>query len=183
VKSWLRRNLVALIVIGVSLPALAYVFVAVPLLDSATEPAVTTVRQGDPFEVGGYTFTLTASQEFPGAGTGSDPGANAIPLGTSIVGAIITAEPTGEPIGDDAATTCDTELTSRTGGEERTWSTVSSPTDFDYGVGSDRTTSCSLDGDPFELETVFLTPDGVYDHATVDLTVGSETFRLALVHE
>ena len=178
-KRWLRRNLAALIVIVVSIPVLAFVLVGIPLQGRSGGPEIVTVPQGDSFEAGGYTFTLTTSQEFPGGGTGDDSGANGIPLGSSLVGAIITAEPTGET----TDTTCETTLTSRAGGPERSWATVSSPTDFDYGVGDDRTTSCLLDGDPFELETVFLTPSGVYDRATIDLSVGGETFRLALQHE
>jgi len=175
--SWLRRNLAALLMIVLAIPALAFVLVGVPLLDDAGRPGIVTVKQGKTIEASGYSFTLTASQEFPGTGTG--PGTNSIPLGTSLVGAIFDVEPATKPIDGS----CDTELTSRAGGVDRAWSTVSSPRDFDYEVGDARSTNCLLDGEAFELETVFLTPAGTYDHATIDVTVGAETFRFPLVHE
>jgi hypothetical protein len=175
--TWLRRNLAALIVIVVAVPALAFVLVGVPLLDAAGRSGIVAVKQGDSVEASGYSFTLTASQEFPGTGTG--PGTNSIPLGTSLVGAIIDIEPTSDPVDGS----CDTELTSRADGTDRTWWVVSSPLDFDYGVGDDRTTTCLLDGEALELESVFLTPEGAYDGATVDLTVGTETFRFELVRD
>ena len=173
--TWLRRNLAALIVIVLAIPALAFVLVGVPLLDDAGRFGIVTVEPGDTIEAGGYSFTLTASQEFPGTGTGD----NALPLGTSLVGAIFAVAPTQKPTDGS----CDTELTSRKGGVDRSWRTVSAPSDFDYAIGDDRSTNCLLDGEAFELETVFLTPAGTYDHATIDVTVGAETFRFPLVHE
>lgn len=175
--TWLRRNLVALIVIIATIPALAFVLVGVPILDRPGAPTPVAVQQGDTIEAGGYSFTLTASQEFVGTGTGA--GTNNIPLGSSIVGAVLDVKPTTDPIDGS----CDAELTSRTGGTDRAWSTVSSPRDFDYGVGEDRTTVCLLDGEAFELESVFLAPAGVYDHATLDLTVGTESFRFELAQQ
>jgi hypothetical protein len=178
--TWLRRNLIALIVIVVTIPVFAFVLVGVPLLDRSSGTPIVTVKQGDTIETGGYSFTLTASQEFVGTGTGT--GTNNIPLGTSVVGAILDVKPTTNPIDGS----CDAELTSRAGGAERAWSTVSSPGDFDYGVGDDRDTVCLLDSEAdeaFQLESVFLTPAGAYDSATLDVTVGSESFRFELVHE
>lgn len=175
--TWLKRNLAALIVIVVAMPLLAFVIVAYPLLERGAPP-IQTVKQGDTVKLGGYRFTLTKSAEFVGTGTGA--GTNNIPVGSSIVGAVLEVEP-----GADAAEegTCDAELTSRAGGTERTWRTVSSPSDFDYAVGDERTTTCLFEGEAFELETVFLAPTGVYDSATVDVTVRSTTYRFELVQE
>lgn len=175
--TWLKRNLVALIVIVATLPVLAFVLVGYPILERSTPP-IQTVKQGDTIELHGYTFTLTKSGEFVGTGTGA--GTNNIPVGSSIVGAVFEVAPTA---GAPADGTCDTELTSRAGGTERTWRTVSSPGTFDYAVGDERTTSCLFDGEAFELETVFLTPTGAYSSATVDVTVDSKTYRFELVHE
>lgn len=175
--SWLKRNLAALIVIVVTLPILAFVIVGYPLLERGAAP-IQTVKQGDTIELEGYSFTLTKSAEFVGTGTGA--GTNNIPLGSSIVAAVFEVEP-GAEAADEG--TCDTELFSREGGKDRTWRTVSSPTDFDYAVGDERTTVCLFEGEAFELETVFLAPTGVYDSATVDLTVLSTTYRFELVQE
>ncbi len=175
--SWLKRNLVALVVIVAAVPLLAFALVGYPMLERA-KPPIQTVKQGDTIELAGYSFTLTKSAEFVGTGTGA--GTNNIPVGSSLVGAVIEVAPTAGAATDG---TCDTELTSRDGGTDRTWRTVSSPSDFDYAVGDDRTTICLFEGEAFELETVFLTPAGAYDHATVDVTVKSETYRFELVHE
>ena len=169
--TWLRRNLAALIVIVLALPALAFVLVGVPLLEGAGPDEITVVKQGEPLEVSGYTITLTATEEFVGTGTG--PGTNNIPLGTSIIGALFDAEPGDNP--EEAS--CETDLTIRAGATERLWPTVVSPTEFDYAVGEDRTTVCLFDGDAFELEAVFLAPTGVYDDATIDLSVGFANYR------
>lgn len=169
--SWLRRNLAALLVIVLALPALAFVLVGVPLLDDAGREEFVTVKQGDSIEIDGYSVTLTATQEFVGTGTGPDT--NNIPLGSSLVGALFEFEPGDEPLDGS----CDAELTSRAGGVDRTWPTLASPRDFSYQVGEDRTTVCLLDGEAFELETVFLTPAGAHDEATIDVTVGFATYR------
>jgi hypothetical protein len=175
--TWLKRNLLALIVIVVTLPILAFVLVGYPLLERGTAP-IQTVKQGDTIELAGYSFTLTKSAEFVGTGTGA--GTNNIPVGSSIVAAVFEVEP-GADAADDGF--CDAELTSRSGGTDRAWRVVSSPSDFDYAVGDERTTSCLFEGEAFELETVFLAPTGVYDSATVDVTVESTTYRFELVHE
>ena len=176
---WLRRNLAALLVIVLAIPVLAFVLVGVPLLDRPAPPVVT-VKEGDTIKAGGYSFTVTASQEFPGTGTG--PGTNSIPKGSSLVGVLVDAEPIVGPIPDDNY--CDVELTSRAGGDDRTWRAVSSPSDFAYAIGDDRTTICLLDDqEKFELEQVFLVPSGVYESATLDLIVGSTTYRFELPRE
>lgn len=174
--TWLRRNLAALLVIVLAIPVLAFVLVGVPLIDRPA-PKIVTVAEGGTATASGYDFTVTASQEFPGTGTGS--GGNSIPTGSSLVGVLIDVEPTGETVGD--AKTCDVALTSRAGGTERAWHPVSSPSSFAYEVGDDRTTSCLFDEDgAFELEQVFLVPTGAYDESTVDVEVGTTTYRFAL---
>lgn len=177
--TWLRRNLAALLVIVLTIPVLAFVLVGVPLLDRP-EPPVVTVKAGNPVKAGGYTFTVTASQEFPGTGTG--PGTNSIPSGSSLIGVLVDAEPVVGPVPDNNY--CDVELTSRAGGAERAWRPISAPSDFAYEIGDDRTTICLLDDkEKFELEQVFLVPAGVYDSVTLDLTVGTTTYRLELPRE
>ena len=179
--TWLRRNLVALIVIVLALPALAFVLVGVPVLDRAAHTQqVVPVSAGTTIEAGGYSFTVTASQEFPGTGTG--PGTNSIPTGSSLIGVLVDAEPVVGPVPDNNF--CDAELTSRVGGVDRVWRAVTSPSDFAYEVGDDRTTICLLDDqETFELEQVFLVPAGVYASATLDLVVGSTTYRFELPRE
>lgn len=167
--TWLRRNLPALIVIVLAVPALAFVLVGVPALDRPPA-AVTVVAQGDTAEAGGYSFTLTISKEFPGTGD------NGVPVGSSLIGALIDVEPVdpGDP------PLCDAELTSRAGGTERAWRALTSPRDFEYAVSDDSETYCGLEGEPFQYETVFLVPEGAYDGATIDISVGAELLRMEL---
>ncbi len=169
--NWLRRNLAALIAIPLALTGLAYVLLVVPIAADTPREGIVTVKQGDTIEVAGYSVTLIGTREFVGTGRGPDN--NNVPLGTSLVAAVLEVQPGNRP--DD--TVCDATLTSRVGGTERSWHPVSSPSDFDYGVDDDSTTVCLLDGDPFVLEAVFLAPEGAYDSATVDFTVDLKTFR------
>lgn len=179
-RSWVRRNGVPVLVCVVSLGAILFLLLGPQLMVRAASAVWVDVPQGETVESNGYSFTLTLSDEFPGKGLGDD--GNAIPLGDSLVGAVIVVEIVGDIPGDDETLGCDTVLTSRASGQELTWSTVGDESLFDYAIGDDRTAYCVLDGEEFGLETVFLTPEGVYDHATVDLTVGDDQFRFALVH-
>jgi hypothetical protein len=177
--SWLRRNLAALIIIVVTIPAFAFVLVWVPLHDRA-EHTYVTVKQGDTIEANGFSFTLTASQEFVGTGTG--PGTNSIPLGNSLIGALVDVRPVVGPTTENAG--CDIQLTSRAGGTDRAWSVVSSPSDFAYQLGDDRTAYCILsEQEPFELEQVFLVPADTYDGATLDIDTGTTTYRFELAEQ
>jgi len=179
-RNWLRRNLVPLLVIVLSLGAIVFLLLGPQLIVRAEEAVWVGVPQGETVESNGYSFTLTLSQEFPG--TGLDDDGNAIPLGDALVGAVLEVRIVGDIPGEDEVLGCDTELTSRASGEELTWSTVNDESIFDYAIGDERTAYCILDGEEFDLETVFLTPEGTYDDATVDLTVGADQFRFALAH-
>ena len=179
-RPWLRRNGVALLVIVVSLGGILFLLLGPQLIARAESAVWVEVPQGETVESNGYSFTLKLSQEFPGEGLGDD--GNAIPLGDALVGAVIVVKIVGDVPGDDVTVGCEEKLTSRASGEELTWRTVSDESVFDYAIGDDRTAYCILDGEEFDLETVFLTPEGVYDHATVDLAVGDDQFRFELVH-
>lgn len=162
---WLRRNLVALIVLAVAIPGLAFVVLGLPLLELHNQESdVEHIEQGESAEANGYRFTLTKSQEFVGTGTGDD--GNDIPLGLALVGVIIEVEPLDDV---NPGGSCDAELVAEVNGEDLTWSTVGDPADFGYGVGEDRESYCLLEGEPFEYEVVFLTPAGSYDLATVSV--------------
>lgn len=182
-KGWLRRNALALIVLLVAIPGLVIVVLWLPTLDNESRQQVTTVAQGDSIEKGGYRFTLTRSQEF--VGTGSGPGGNSIPIGTSLVGTIMEVTPLPGAKAKDGS--CTMTLTERSGSRELSWSQVSNVEQFDYALGDERTAYCLLEGKPIQVETVFLTPTGAYKHATVDVTgIGSAlspmVYRFALVH-
>lgn len=179
-RSWWRRNVVPLVVIVVSLGAILFLLLGPQLIVRAQSAVWVEVPQGETVESNGYSFTLTLSQEFPGEGLSGD--GNAIPLGDSLVGAVIEVKIVGDVPGDDVTLGCDAELTSRADGQERSWRAVGDESLFDYAIGDDRTAYCILDGEEFGLETVFLTPEGVYSDATVDLTVGEDQFRFALAH-
>ena len=181
-RGWLRRNLAALIVLVVAIPGLVLVVYVFPTIERQQQSNVIPVAQGEPVEVDGYSFTLTKSQEF--VGTGDGPDGNGIPIGSSLVGTILEITPLANA---DPDSSCEIDLSERTGGKELSWSHVSNPADFRYGIGEDRSQVCLLDGDPREVETVFLTPTGAYTHATVDVSgignaLGTDIYRFTLVH-
>ena len=178
-RGWWRRSLVPLIVVAVTVPALTFVVIGLPIIDDINEKTVfTPVAQGDTVKAGGYSFTLSLSQEFPGEGTGTD--GNQIPLGSSLVGAILEVRPLDDapPASDDDPLYCDVQLTSRADGLSREWSQVTSPSDYGYGIGEERTTTCGLDRLPIDVELVFLTPAGTYSTATVDFSIRGESSTL-----
>lgn len=177
-RSWWRRNVVPLAVATLSLGACVFLLLGPQLMARAESAVWIDVAQGETATSNGYSFTLTLSQEFPGEGLGGN--GNAIPLGDALVGAVLEVRIVGEIPGEDEIVGCDTELTSRAGGEERRWQTVGDASQFDYGIGEERTAYCILEDEPFDLELVYLTPEGVYDDATVDLTVGEDQFRFGL---
>lgn len=189
-RGWWRRSWLALGVIILVIPALVFVVVGLPLrsqLGAIRTPQ--SALAGETIDAGGYTWTLTASKEFVGEGVD----ANDIPLGTSLVAAIIEITPV-----DDAAeleASCDTSLTSRVlpsdgplGSRLRevSWTPISSLSQYNYRIRDDSQSYCSfVTGEKFQLEVVFLTPTGAYDDATVDITLTDEpqTFvRFELEH-
>lgn len=170
---WLRRNLVAVLIAVLAAVGCVAVLLGLPLLDRASrEDSPTVVRFGESASARGYEFELLASAEFPG--TGED--GNGIPVGMALVGAIIDIRPTDDA---DPELYCDAELTSRATGEERSWTALFSPAEFRYAIDENSEDICSPDGEAMRFEVVFLTPEGSYDGATVDLSTGtgSEVFR------
>ena len=178
-RSWLRRNIVALLVSVVSLGLIVFLLLGPQLIARAEADRWVVVPQGETVEASGYSFTVPLSAEFVGLGSGDD--GNSIPLGDSLVGVVLQVEPVSAEVGDDAPP-CDVALTSRSDGSDRTWDQVSEVSDFAYAIAEDRTAFCLPEGEAFGLEAVFLTPKGVYDEATLDLTIGDELFRFELVH-
>lgn len=174
--SWFRRNLLALIVIVVTLPLIAVVVVLLPALSDLPDP-IPVAEQGETATIGPYEFTLTMSGELVGRGTGDE--GNDIPLGMSLVGVLLEVEPLDDATEDDGV--CDAVLSSRATGVEREWEAVDNEEDFNYGIADENTDFCILEGEAFGYETVFLTPTGVYEDATIDVTLKGETFRFGLV--
>lgn len=166
-----RSTVIALIVAAVSALGLAGSLVLLPMYyDAAFSAKPIVVGPDEPVEFGGYTFTLTASAAFPGEGLDE----NQVPVGEALVAAIIEIEP-GPGIGADDIDTCDAELLERS--SDRTWDTLSSEREFGYGIADDSSTNCLLDDEALQYEVVFLTPDGVYDDAVVDITLASDFDR------
>lgn len=180
---WWRRSRIPLLVVAIALPALAFVVIGLPIIDDINEKTpFVSVAHGDSVEAGGYSLTVNLSQEFPGEGSGAD--GNDIPIGSALVGAILEVRPLDDapPPSDDDPVFCDLKLTSRAGGVSREWSQVDTPGDFGYAIGDERITTCDLDRLPHDVEAVFLTPEGSYDSATLDVTIGKQGFRFALAH-
>ena len=182
-RGWWRTNLVALLSLLVVVPALVYVVIAVPANSRAqSETAIDQVSYGDSTELGGYSWTLSASREFPGEGLDE----NDIPTGSSLVAAIIDVAPVEAGSADNnaadddlASASCDVTLTSRASGDEKSWRELTNEAVYNYRLDEATTSYCSFDGEAFELEVVFLTPDDAYDSATIDLslTVGDPTIK------
>lgn len=174
-RTWITRNAVALVVIVVAAPALVGILLGLPLLEASNDAAdPIEVAEGESVEVAGYTWTLVASGEFPHAADNA-----AVPAGLAVTAAIIEVRPTDDP--DE--NTCDAELTSRSGGAERRWLTLNDPLQFDYGVAEHSTTICQLDGEPFQYEVIYLTPEGTISESTIDVEIGVvdvELIRFAL---
>jgi hypothetical protein len=164
-REWFVRNAVALVVIVVAVPALVGVLLGLPLYENAqTERAPIEVAAGDSVEVAGYTWTLAASGEFPHAADNAE-----VPEGLAVTAAVIQVRPGDDPLTEGS---CDASLTSMTGGRERHWQILSNPYDFNYEMLDESTSTCLLDGEPFDLEVVYLTPDGTISEATLDVEVG-----------
>ena len=176
--SWLTRNRISLIVIAVCVPSIIGVLFGFEVLSRNSKSTdVVEISVGDTAEADGYSWKLTESVEIAGEGRA----VNDIPLGTSLVAAILTVTPVGASPGDS---TCDVSLSSRSSGVEREWRTVSDVASFGYARLADSASYCSLDGQPFSLEVVFLTPSQTYDAATVDLDLGESdsVYRFDLKH-
>ena len=189
-RSWWKRSRLALVTLVLVIPALVFVVVGLPLqsqLGAIRTPRTATANET--ITAGGFSWVLTASKEFVGEGVD----ANDIPLGTSLVAAIIEITPADATADLDAS--CDTKLTSRalpTDGppgtrlREVSWNSISGLAEYNYQIRDDSQSYCSLEtGEKVQLEVVFLTPTGAYDDATVDITLTDEaqTFvRFELEH-
>ena len=177
-RGWWRRNLLALLVLVAVVPATVYVVLALPVFEIlGREPEPTMVADGATADAAGYRWELLDSAEF--AGTGRDgAAANSIPVGTSLVAALVQATPVGR-VGKDPVS-CQATLSdrgSRSG--ERTWAPLIDVAQYDYRLGSDTTTLCDpSSGEPFVLEVVFLAPAGTYDGATVDVALSGSGMSL-----
>ena len=178
---WLARNRVALAVIAVCVPGLVGVLFGFEMLSrDANAVEVREIAVGDSVTAAGYSWKLTESIEFVGEGRA----VNDIPVGTSLVAAIVTVTPVDNSSVDD---TCDVSLVGGAGspaGDELSWRTVSDVSLYDYARRPESASYCSLDGEAFSYEAVFLAPTGVYDEATVEFVFGSSdtVYRFDLKH-
>lgn len=175
-REWFTRNAVALVVIVIAVPALVGVQLGLPLWEaSKSEREVIEVPLGESVEVAGYTWTLVVAGEFPHGDEFIE-----VPEGLAMTVALIEVRPAAKPLKKGS---CSAVLTSRAGGEERHWQTVSNPYDFNYELLDDSTTTCLFEGEPFDYELVYLTPEDTVSSATIDVEVGvidGELIRFAL---
>lgn len=163
--AWARRNIAALVVIVVAGALLVGVTLGLPLYRNAVYQAPPTeVAKGETFEAAGYTWTLITSREFPHSNDNEE-----VPEGLAVTAALIKVKPGDDP---DLTGTCNADLTTGQGPEARRWLTLSNPWDFNYSLLDDSTTSCQLKGEPFDLELVYLTPEGTLSDAVVELEIG-----------
>ena len=170
-QRWLRRNLAPLVAIAVFAPACALVIFGVPWADyQARTPHHVLARADHDIEFGGMSWRLEQTGEF--VGTGAD--GNGIPLNASIVAALVTVTPGSAAAGPS----CSFELTqdpSAAHPDGRRWNQLLSPETYRYGVGEESATFCDPERtDPYELELVFLVPEGVYGDVFINAEVGSD---------
>jgi len=157
--TWLRSNWIALLAVGVLLPALVFVLLGIPLIQRASSAdPVTHVARATAASLAGYDLTLETSKEFPGEGD------DAVPDDLALIAALISIEP-GERADADAS--CNVRLVAN----DRAWPQLSTPSDYNYGIGEASARYCVLDGEAKELEVVFLVPRGVYADAVVEISV------------
>ncbi|MGV8885132.1 MAG: hypothetical protein ACOH1T_06030 [Microbacteriaceae bacterium] len=180
--SWWKRNVIALVAILVCIPALIWMTLGVVLTDRAgLSPTVVEVAAGESVVVGGYSWRLTMSDAL----NGTDLDSPEMPAGAELIGAVMSIDPiAGEALTEDS---CTIELTAAStpppsSAARRVWRTYSSPYDFNYDLREGSTSFCSPDGESIQLESVFLVPAGIYDDATLDMTLsGARTiYRFAL---
>lgn len=176
-RAWFLRNAVALAVIVVAAPTLVGVLLGLRLLEnSKLERPPIEVAAGETVEFAGYTWTLVASGEFP-----HGPDNAEVPEGLAVTAAIIEVRPAADPRLEGS---CEAELTSHATGSEQRWPTLSRPREFNYALGEDTTTLCLFDGEPFDLEVVYLTPEGTSSAASVEVEMGAysgDVLRFALI--
>ena len=188
-RGWWRSNVIALLALVLIVPGTVFVVLGLPALAVADRTVTPTdVAANEPVSAQGFTWELTTSKAF--VGTGSDRTKNQVPVGTSLIAALITVTPTStSAAAADSYTSCDYALTSRSDPSvgERSWSSVLSLSDFNYNRADDTTAYCDLSSnEPFELEVVFLAPSTVYSDATVDVTLDGATtqvLRFSLVRD
>jgi hypothetical protein len=91
--------------------------------------------------------------------------------GTEAVSALVHVDATG--MSEDAYS-CGGILTAPGPEGERTWDPASSGLEIDYSPSGDLTEFCSLsEGDEFDLELVFVVPEGVGESAQLYITSGN----------
>jgi hypothetical protein len=175
-RRWFTGNAVALVVVVLAGFALVGVLLGLPLLENARYQAPPTeVAKGEPVEAAGYTWTLLASDEFP-----HSPENEAVPEGLAVTAAIIRVEPGDNP---NTSGSCTPELMVGHEPGARLWTTLGNPWAFNYEVLDESTTTCLFEGEPFDLEVVYLTPEGTISDAVVEVEIGvlgGELLRFAL---
>ena len=176
-RSWFRRNAVALVVLVVAATALVGVVLGRPLLLNAqSQPPPAEVATGESIEAAGYTWTLVSSDEVARSADNE-----AIPEGLAVTFALIEVRPGNDPQTSGA---CSAELTSGRGPEARRWTTLGNPSSFNYEEAEESTMTCLLKGEAFDLELVYLAPEGTISEAVVEVrigVVGGELVRFDLI--
>ncbi len=163
--AWVRSNLASLVVVVVAGAALVGVTLGVTLYRNAMYQAPPAeVAKGETFEAAGYTWTLITSREFPHSNDMEE-----VPEGLAVTVALIKVKPGEHP---ELEGSCKTDLVDGAGPEARRWTTLSNPWDFNYTMLDDSTTYCQFEGEPFDLELVYLTPEGTVSDAVLELTIG-----------
>ena len=164
-RAWARSNVASLVVIVVAGAALVGVTLGVPLYRNAMQQAPPAeVANGESFEAAGYSWTLITSAEFPHSNDNEE-----VPEGLAVTAVLIKVEPGDHPERSD---TCKAELVDGFGPEAPRWMTLSNPWDFNYTLLDDSKTNCRLEGEPYDLELVYLTPEGTVSDAVLELKIG-----------
>ena len=180
-SGWWRHNRIALVLLVVLIPASVFVLAGLPALDDATyAPAPRVVAVGQHAVVYQRTWSIRASKEFVGTGTGSD--GNGIPTGSSLIGVLIEVTPQKgakhyPQIGDtnnltEGASCTPTLQKPAAGLDHHQWTKLDDPAEYRYGLLDSTVHECDPVPDTAEtMEFVYLVPTGARAGAGIDVFI------------
>lgn len=176
VPRWVRRNAVALGVLVLVVPVTGVLVFGLQWADYESRiPSAVSVDRGEEVGFGGQRWRLDRTGEFEGTGEEG----NGIPRGSSIVAALVTVTP---DMAADAEIVCRFRLVQgpdREHPEGRVWAQLTLPASYRYGLGEETSPYCDPErGETYQLELVFLVPEGVYGDAVIEVETGSRRDRV-----
>ncbi|QHC71836.1 hypothetical protein [Rathayibacter sp. VKM Ac-2801] len=167
----IRRPGAGVVALAVTVPLLAAVMIAAPILERAQyDPEPVSVPAGTTAREGGLEVSVRAAGEFP-SGSGSID----LPAGAAIVAVVVDIAPTR----GERATACFLRLSAPGPDGRVEWLPEDDVTRYGYARGGDEfSPDCDVSvADPSSIEAVFLAPVDVIADAALDVTLQSASGR------